>query len=189
MKCMKLLTLKSKMTILHPNMPSGKVGEGIESYSSLFNPKASPISNFYCGGYKSLQKYRVNVKTGKMEVNRSVSKLSESNSSALAHILSEKTGTEERQTNEPSIIGITQPASTQNLEQVLLTDLKGSSGEYGIIKIGDAETFPSFLKDGTQNTVQKGNENDSEAPTPLEKSHIDTNPTQRDGQASKNLDE
>ena len=94
MKCMKLLTLKSKMTILHPNMPSGKVGTGIESYSSLFNPKASPISNFFCGGYKSIQKYRVNGKTGRMEVNRGKSKLSDSNS--LAHILSEteKTGTE-----------------------------------------------------------------------------------------------
>jgi hypothetical protein len=38
-------------------MPNGKAGMGIESFSSLNNPKASPISNYFCKGYINLQKY------------------------------------------------------------------------------------------------------------------------------------
>jgi len=34
-----------------PNMPLGKIGHGIESYSALGNPKISPISNLCCRGY------------------------------------------------------------------------------------------------------------------------------------------
>ena len=46
-------------------MPDGKAGRGIESYSSLHNPKASPISNFYCRGYRQIQKYTFNDLSGK----------------------------------------------------------------------------------------------------------------------------
>ena len=38
-------------TTVSPNMPLGKYGLGIEGYSALGNPEASPISNFFCKGY------------------------------------------------------------------------------------------------------------------------------------------
>ena len=38
-------------TTVSPNMPLGKYGMGIEGYSALNNPEASPISNFFCKGY------------------------------------------------------------------------------------------------------------------------------------------
>jgi len=38
-------------TTVSPNMPLGKHGLGIEGYSALNNPEASPISNFFCKGY------------------------------------------------------------------------------------------------------------------------------------------
>lgn len=37
-----------------PNMPHGRVGNGIESFSALNNPRASPISNYYCKGYREV---------------------------------------------------------------------------------------------------------------------------------------
>ena len=37
-----------------PNMPLGKIGHGIESYSALNNPKMSPVSNLCCRGYMDL---------------------------------------------------------------------------------------------------------------------------------------
>ena len=39
---------------VNANMPLGKTGQGIESYSSLDNPDSTPISNYYCQGYKEL---------------------------------------------------------------------------------------------------------------------------------------
>jgi len=55
-------------------MPTGKAGTGIESYSSLRNPKASPISNYFCKGYNHLQKYTFKDLTGK-RIKESVLKL------------------------------------------------------------------------------------------------------------------
>ena len=43
--------LKKSLKGISPNMPLGKIGRGIESYSKLDDPRISPISNFYCRGY------------------------------------------------------------------------------------------------------------------------------------------
>ena len=42
---------KEAKTTVSPNMPLGKFGMGIEGYSAINNPEASPISNFFCKGY------------------------------------------------------------------------------------------------------------------------------------------
>jgi len=52
--CDKGDSTRMENTIISPNMPGGKEGLGIESFSSLANPKASPISNYFCRGYNHL---------------------------------------------------------------------------------------------------------------------------------------
>ena len=47
--------LKKTIKGLSPNMPLGKIGKGIESYSKLDDPKVSPISNFFCKGYMDIK--------------------------------------------------------------------------------------------------------------------------------------
>jgi methionine aminopeptidase len=48
-------SLKKSFKGLSPNMPLGKIGRGIESYSKLDDPRVSPISNFYCRGYMDIK--------------------------------------------------------------------------------------------------------------------------------------
>ena len=57
-------TQKLDASVLIPSMPGGKDGEGIESFSTLCNPKVGPISNFFCRGYHNLQKYTIDDPTG-----------------------------------------------------------------------------------------------------------------------------
>ena len=47
--------LKKSLKGISPNMPLGKIGRGIESYSKLDDPRISPISNFYCRGYMDIK--------------------------------------------------------------------------------------------------------------------------------------
>jgi hypothetical protein len=47
--------LKKPLKGLSPNMPLGKIGRGIESYSKLDDPRISPISNFFCRGYMDIK--------------------------------------------------------------------------------------------------------------------------------------
>lgn len=58
------------LSTISPNMPQGKSGRGIESYSALKDPETSPISNFFCKGYTELQRYPYENPYSKMFLNR-----------------------------------------------------------------------------------------------------------------------
>lgn len=49
-------------------MPLGRVDKGIESFSALDNPRASPISNYYCKGYKHVNNIDGNFRKNMMKV-------------------------------------------------------------------------------------------------------------------------